>query len=435
MDNASELTAEIIAIITRKADTGAYIFRGENEYREEPIKSSLLREYEKPENRQILNLFTLAEIEANQIAVARHHAPSHHDAETILFNLQHHRGKTTLIDFSEDFLIALFFACDGNFDADARFIFLNRDEHAANIIKPTEPANRVTAQKSVFVKPADGAIPMEQFEQIKIPKAAKPAILRTLRNSHAISGPYIYNDLHGFVTRNEVTSQALRNVERAIALQKAGYYQAALDNYAVAIDRQPENAIPFTWRAMVHFHLGNFESAIADNTRAITLDPTAKNAYSNRGTAHHQLGNRQQALADYKQALDIDPGYASAYNNRGALHHSEGNYRSAIDDYTKAIDTDPELAVAYCNRGKVNATGHHTTDGTAFALPDFDKAIALDPALAEAYYHRAMLLKQQPDAVNTTRYDIAQDLETAYRLDPKLRDRATLTGPDQSPET
>ena len=40
----------------------------------------------------------------------------------ILTEIQHYEGKTNLIDFSTDYFIALFFACDGSPDEDGRVI-------------------------------------------------------------------------------------------------------------------------------------------------------------------------------------------------------------------------------------------------------------------------------------------------------------------------
>ena len=40
----------------------------------------------------------------------------------ILTEIQHYGGKTNLIDFTTDYLIALFFACDGHHDKEGRII-------------------------------------------------------------------------------------------------------------------------------------------------------------------------------------------------------------------------------------------------------------------------------------------------------------------------
>ena len=71
----------------------------------------------------------------------------------ILTEIQHYGGKTNLIDFTTDYLIALFFACDGHHEKKGRII-LQRTEKIQDIIeRPRNPRHRIIAQKSVFVRP------------------------------------------------------------------------------------------------------------------------------------------------------------------------------------------------------------------------------------------------------------------------------------------
>ena len=104
---------------------GNYIYRGESETHDK-VSSNLYREYEK-------------DVEAEQfdIEVVQEGNPEgskgiYHPQETtseILTELQHHGGKTNLIDFTTDYLVALFFACDGNPNKPGRVILLqNRSE-------------------------------------------------------------------------------------------------------------------------------------------------------------------------------------------------------------------------------------------------------------------------------------------------------------------
>ena len=66
----------------------------------------------------------------------------------ILIELQHYGGKTNLIDFTTDYLIAIFFACSGHFTKPGRVILLDRNEAIEKdmIIHPQNPQHRVIAQ-------------------------------------------------------------------------------------------------------------------------------------------------------------------------------------------------------------------------------------------------------------------------------------------------
>ena len=120
-----------------------------------------------------------------------------------LTDIQHYGGETNLIDFTRDYLIAFFFACDDSFDEDGRIIILDAEKNNVKelLIEPSNPENRVIAQKSVFIEPPKGFIEKDLYSSpIRIPKEWKPFILEGLLLFHNISAETIYNDLHGFIT-------------------------------------------------------------------------------------------------------------------------------------------------------------------------------------------------------------------------------------------
>ena len=325
--------------------------------------------------------------------------------------LQHHRGKTNLIDFTEDYLIALFFACDGPLKKDGRVIFLDRNRHLDQIKKPDHPRNRVIAQKNIFVEPEGGYLPIDSFEQELVPKELKPHLLEILRNNHGITGPTIYNDRHGYVTRRSLAMQTLQTVAEGRTLHQNGEYQNAIDKFTEAIQANPDNPAAYLYRALAHHHVGEVDKAIDDNTEAIKLYPRMKDAHNNRGVTHAAKGNTEQAFADYNQALATDPNFADPYNNRGVLRYRMRNLTAAVQDFNRAIECAPTMAIAYCNRGQARIE----IDGSEPALADFAEAILQDPECAAAYYNRGILRSEHghPGA--------DEDLATAYELDPSLR--------------
>ena len=76
----------------------------------------------------------------------------------VLAEIQHNGGKTNLIDFTTDYLVALFFACDSKPSESGRVILLSESGEGYYgegyyIDRPANPTHRVIAQKSVFVRP------------------------------------------------------------------------------------------------------------------------------------------------------------------------------------------------------------------------------------------------------------------------------------------
>lgn len=129
------------------------------------------------------------------------------DTFELLTQIQHFGGQTNLIDFTTDYHIALFFACDSFRDEPGRVIVLQRTEEieaSYGIEKPQNPPNRVIAQKSIFVQPPKGFIEPEHYLEIDIPAALKEPVLEHIQNHHGISAETIYNDLHGFIRNQSI---------------------------------------------------------------------------------------------------------------------------------------------------------------------------------------------------------------------------------------
>ena len=119
----------------------------------------------------------------------------------ILTKIQHYGGSTNLIDFTKDYFVALFFACNSSLNKPGRLISLNAEKTPIRrwIKKPRHPEQRVIAQKSVFIEPPKGFIEQRLYHECLIPSDCKPDILEYLRLFHNISPETIYNDLHGFI--------------------------------------------------------------------------------------------------------------------------------------------------------------------------------------------------------------------------------------------
>ena len=138
----------LIGDIAEKASAKSYIFRGETECNS-LVSSRLYRDHESDMrvggNIEWIQRFELDKAKAFTVK---------EDEFEILAEIQHYDGSTNLIDFTTDFLIALFFACDGEYQRDGRLIFLDRNSVVTQ--SPSGPANRVVAQKSIFVRPPTG---------------------------------------------------------------------------------------------------------------------------------------------------------------------------------------------------------------------------------------------------------------------------------------
>ena len=176
--NDKQITIQdIFHEIETKSKGGGYIYRGERKLRKEhpyngKVSSNLWREYGIEEG-----LFDIELVQEEMLAAAKKHTgdlpqdfrldviaslntvddPTQKTIDfEILTEIQHYGGKTNLIDFSTDYLIALFFACDGHHDKYGRVILQKTDKIRDMIEHPRNPRHRVITQKSVFIRPPKG---------------------------------------------------------------------------------------------------------------------------------------------------------------------------------------------------------------------------------------------------------------------------------------
>lgn len=310
-DDQLEPVLEIVTTLARKAAAGGYIFRGES-ICHDLVSSSLYRVY----SGLGVSGFDIEVVQQEMLDRAMEYL-SGGESREILTQLQHYGGKTNLIDFTTDYLVSLFFACDGGPGKDGRVVFLPKSGEADSYTawQPHSLVQRIMAQKSIFVEPAQGFVEVGVGNQVIIPSGVKQSLLNYLDVCHDISARTIYNDLHGFIRQQNAEYEAITSGNS---------------------------------------HLGDedYQGAIESFSQALVLNPQLAVAYNGRGVAYDRLVDLDLANQDFAQAIDLNPQHALAYNNRGLIYWRKGERDLAVQDFTSAIDQDPDYAEAYCNRGE-----------------------------------------------------------------------------------
>jgi hypothetical protein len=203
---------EILRKIEKKADTGEYLYRGEPEhYKEHPyygkVSSKLYRDFLEREDFDVeAEHFDIEVVQEAMLSAARRFFRKTVRDFEILAEIQHYGGKTNLIDFTMDYLIALFMVCDReeSLGKDGRIILQEKERIDPYIAEPYEPINRVIAQKSVFVRHPDGFVLPNEDDVINIPADLKKPMRKHLGRYHGVSAETVYNDLHGFIKNQDV---------------------------------------------------------------------------------------------------------------------------------------------------------------------------------------------------------------------------------------
>ena len=206
----------ILRTIEQKAGTGEYLYRGEPEhYQEDPyygkVSSKLYRDFLEREGFDVeAEHFDVEVVQEAMLSAARKFFRKTVRDFEILAEIQHYGGKTNLIDFTTDYLIALFMVCDReeSLGKNGRVILQKKELIDPYIVEPYEPINRVIAQKSVFVRHPDGFILPNEDDVINIPADLKILIRKNLERYHDVSAERVYNDLHGFIKNQDIHLEA-----------------------------------------------------------------------------------------------------------------------------------------------------------------------------------------------------------------------------------
>ena len=417
-DTQTDLS-RVLEKITEIANASAngdyiYIYRGESKGHDK-VSSNLYREYEadiEAEN------FDIAIVQEEILREAKEYT-THKDDSEILTELQHYGGKTNLIDFTTDYLVALFFACDGNREEPGRVILLQNRSEAYEVVKPSRTVARAGIQKSTFVQAPGGVVDPDTV--VCIPADLKGAMLDYLRKHHDISTKTIYNDLQGFIENRKSHKSAYTEFYTGLTCQERGdsaedptekqeWYDKAIEHYNETINLNPELAIAYNNRGNAYNDKGDFDRAIQDYNIAINLNPEYANAYANRGITYADKGDLDTAIQDYTKAIELNPELAEAYYNQGITYYHKGEFDKAIQNYDKAIDLKPEDVIAYYTRG----VAYGKKGEFDRAIQDYNIAINLKPEYAEVYVSRgvAYYYKDEFDAA-------IQDFNKAINLNPE----------------
>ena len=363
LDGLSKITREIV----EKSANGNYIYRGEPEhYEEEPcfgkVSSALYRLV--PQGYDS-GQFSLERTQNETLEEAKNHIREYAKEDfEILTELQHFGSPTNLLDFTTDYHIALFFACDGSHDKDGRIIFLKRTkeiDEKYRIEEPQNPQNRVIAQKSVFAQPPNGFIDAKDISIISVAANLKQWILIHLRKFQDISTQSIYNDLHGFIRHRNLRSsreaiyplifaeRALENsVEKSRTIEeREDQLRNAIKDFTTAIQYSPYDATTYVKQGRCYVEIQEFDLAIETLSKATLLTPQYVNAYYTRGLAHCRKGDYDHAIEDFTKAIELNSDDAQSYYFRGFVRLYLEEWKKAKSDLIAARENGEDIITSF----------------------------------------------------------------------------------------
>ena len=187
----------------------------------------------------------------------------------------------------------------------------------------------------------------------------------------------------GLVDRNDLAT-AYKN--RGNAYDDKGQYEQALEDYARAVETNPQDAEAFNSRGTTYIALERYRLAVDDFDQAIRINHSSPVALGNRCFAKAVLGELEQALSDCTDALRIKRKYPAAYASRAITYLKLKRYDDAIADYTALLKTQPENPYALFGRGVARRIKGDVRGGDG----DVAAAASIKPDIAEHMARRGI---------------------------------------------
>ncbi|OIR24660.1 hypothetical protein BGC33_04175 [Bathymodiolus thermophilus thioautotrophic gill symbiont] len=260
----------------------------------------------------------------------------------LLAELQHFGAATGLIDFSKNFLVALWFASNSNLGKDGRISLLDKDdcvEYVENkdLYQNTLDAfclidlnfksnNRIFAQNGVFIFTNRVFYKDLDLHEIIISKKDKEQIIIELKTFYNITESTLFQDIYGFSEVNNA-QHSIRNNNSDDFSKQAKHYMGigGLENLTKAIEL--------------------YNLALESGTQTYgELHPkvaTTRNNLASALQARNQPEDLTKAIELYNLALESDiQTYGESHPNVATTRNNLANAlqtRNQPEDLTKAI--------------------------------------------------------------------------------------------------
>ena len=317
----------------------------------------------------------------------------------LLLELQHYGAATGLVDFSRDFLIALWFAAHDNKGKNGKVFVLkinNIDKFSelqkgGKIFDECEKLqfvnnnfksnNRIFAQKGVFIF---GNQTIDNSKTIKILQEEKKPILQELSDRFSIDEKSLFQDIYGFSMVNDVNHPIYKKTAEEYLLEgnqnyHKGEFKKAIEAYKKAIEIKPDEDTYYNM-GLAYTMLNekvSFEEAVKAYKKAIGINSDKDEAYYNMGGVYTMLNKFEKAIKAYKEAIEINPNKYGAYNNMGLAYTGLDKFKEAIKALKKAIEIKPDFDEAYYSMG----IAYTLLNEFDKALEAYEKSIVLNSAL------------------------------------------------------
>ena len=277
------------------------------------------------------------------------------DDLSLLGEMQHHGQLTPLIDFTEDILVALWFAASHINESENtledkksfRIYYLKQEEEShknkldiekieINKIQTFkfntgQQIGRSISQKSIFIFDNINLDTKVKYIDVENNFVLKLDIISWLKKL-GINSMSIYPDIEGVFKSFDFVGpdQLLKN---GFKLFESNRFDEAISEFKGVIKIDPNNADGYYNWGVVLGELGKFQESIEKYKKVIKIDPNNANAHLNFGVSLAKLERFEESIEKFKGVIKIDPNYASAYSNWGVALNKLGRKEEAMEKF------------------------------------------------------------------------------------------------------
>lgn len=164
--------------------------------------------------------------------------------------------------------------------------------------------------------------------------------------------------------------------------------------------------------------LEDYQAAIQSYTKARDRDQSLARAHFGMGMCHREMGDLSLAMNDFMNAIDLDRRDPEIVAQLGKLYLDVGDPTNALRTLEIAVELNPDDAEVYSDRGWAHTQLRQTDEGIA----DFEKSIELDPEEYETYFRLAniyLFLEDYKEAIQALT-DTIKHYEPEESTDPEI---------------
>jgi Flp pilus assembly protein TadD len=127
-----------------------------------------------------------------------------------------------------------------------------------------------------------------------------------------------------------------------LAFMKQGKPDAAMKEYAQALECQPDSAVAHYNLANALAQRGQIQDACQHYQEALRTDPDSPDAHNNLAFILARLGRLPEAVEQYRAALSLKPALWQAHLGLGDTFSKLGRFQGALREYREVLRTQPD---------------------------------------------------------------------------------------------